>query len=84
MVPDGGCLFTHVAKEDKQPVKRIFVGEGDDWSSPLCHDCGAGEGQPHHPGCDAERCPVCGQQMMMCLGPEEDTYCGWVYLQTRA
>lgn len=23
-----------------------------------CHDCSAPEGTMHHPGCDAERCPV--------------------------
>lgn len=34
--------------------------------SPQCHDCGARAGQPHHPGCDMERCPKCGGQAIGC------------------
>lgn len=31
-----------------------------------CHDCGAKEGQLHHLGCDMERCPKCGHQLISC------------------
>ena len=34
--------------------------------SGVCHDCGAPVGQAHHPGCDAERCPRCGGQLIGC------------------
>lgn len=30
----------------------------------ICHDCGAHLGEYHHPGCDMERCPKCGSQMI--------------------
>ena len=31
-----------------------------------CHDCNAAVGQFHHWGCDAERCPTCGFQLLSC------------------
>lgn len=31
-----------------------------------CRDCGAKEGQLHKPGCDRERCPFCGGQLISC------------------
>ena len=30
----------------------------------VCHDCGAKIGEYHHPGCDMERCPKCGSQLI--------------------
>jgi hypothetical protein len=35
--------------------------------SSLCHDCGAREGELHKlRGCDMERCPFCGGQLISC------------------
>jgi len=31
-----------------------------------CHDCGVYEGQIHEFGCDMERCPFCGNQLISC------------------
>lgn len=31
-----------------------------------CHDCGVKEGQLHEGGCDMERCPFCGGQLIGC------------------
>lgn len=31
-----------------------------------CHDCCAEEGQLHLVGCDMERCPFCGNQLITC------------------
>ena len=41
-------------------VRRIPCAED------VCHDCAAAKGQFHVPGCDMERCPVCGGQAMLC------------------
>lgn len=51
---------------DKIPRSRI-VSEHD------CHDCSAPEGTLHHPGCDAERCPLCHGQAISCGCTEELT-----------
>lgn len=37
-----------------------------------CHDCGAQPGAYHDPGCDAERCPACGDQSISCRCDAED------------
>ncbi len=31
-----------------------------------CHDCYVKHGNYHHPGCDTERCPKCGGQLISC------------------
>lgn len=31
-----------------------------------CHDCNIKHGNYHHPGCDVERCPWCGGQLISC------------------
>jgi hypothetical protein len=37
-----------------------------------CHDCNVERGGFHHPGCDDEKCPHCGQQVISCLCTEPD------------
>lgn len=38
---------------------------GEDESA-RCHDCNALPGEFHHWGCDMERCPACGHQLISC------------------
>lgn len=37
-----------------------------------CHDCNIENGGVHHPGCNAERCPKCGGQLISCGCLDED------------
>lgn len=32
-----------------------------------CPDCGAAQGGYHHPPCDQEECPICGNQLLSCV-----------------
>ena len=55
------------------PVK---MGDTGDWyageQNAVCGDCGVKFGEQHLPGCDIERWPVCGRQLISCN-------CGEVY-----
>jgi len=36
------------------------------WKEQVCHGCGARVGELHQLGCDMERCPICGGQLITC------------------
>lgn len=67
MLTASGCTYMYVKTKDDKYIQRQKVGEeGIYHSSERCHDCGALFGYYHHPGCDVERCPKCGEQLMDC------------------
>lgn len=37
-----------------------------------CHDCSVAVGGYHHPGCDMERCPRCGDRQLFLCGCVEN------------
>ena len=69
MTTAAGCTLSEVTI-DGVPYPR------DRSTDRRCGDCGAKSGEFHHLGCDLERCPRCGRQLISCGcwtdGVEED------------
>ena len=70
MAPGNGCGMKFICIEDKL-YERIKAGDDLDFlpdmdKDEVCHDCNVKAGQYHHLGCDAERCPICYDQLFMC------------------
>lgn len=70
-----GCIRVPVVHNGKEyePVK---VGDEGSWLADdvnnRCPDCNAAYGHYHHPGCDNERCPICGGQLISCDCMDQD------------
>lgn len=69
MLRAAGCLGYTLLCDGKR-YSRIPAGESEfekemmDWER--CPDCHAKKGYFHHWGCDVERCPKCGMQILNC------------------
>lgn len=82
------CEFCGKEMLEAKGCKKIPIAWGGNSYSPIrattsdallkegrCHDCNAAPGYYHHPGCDRERCPICGLQLITCEhGPQEDRF----------
>lgn len=65
---------------DGREFVRIGYGsEQEDWDADHgpCHDCGVKKGQRHVMGCDIERCPRCGGQVISCECVDLDDQKSW-------
>ena len=64
MLSADGCLKGQIKIKGAKAIKRSLAH----WCEPgeRCGDCGAKYGKPHHWGCDIERCPHCGGQLIGC------------------
>lgn len=65
-----GCIRVPF-KSKGQVYEQVKVGDPGDWyedagEDAVCGDCGAHYGEYHHPGCDIERCPICGGLAISC------------------
>jgi hypothetical protein len=58
-----GCITRRVKIKGKNGVWRCFSPVK---ASADCGDCNVKQGKIHHPGCDQERCPSCGGQLISC------------------
>ena len=75
MMETYGCNYAPIIHHGKK-YRPIKVGApGDiyfDNKKGRCGDCGAVPGHYHHVGCDLERCPVCGDQLISCRCNDAD------------
>jgi hypothetical protein len=63
------CVQVCVETVDGALAPVAYGSEVDDWgaaSGLRCHDCLVEPGGFHHRGCDVERCPRCGGQVIAC------------------
>ena len=63
---EGGCTESTVKFPDDTVLDAV---PNEDQQ---CGDCKCAPGTYHHPGCDRERCPRCGGQLISCPCLQEE------------
>ncbi len=67
-----GCGLNELTTLTDKKISRIPYGEGGETeyitekTHPRCHDCNCEWKHQHHLGCDMEKCPLCGNQLISC------------------
>lgn len=67
--------ITHALINGARLERIAFGAERDDWGANEhpCQDCRVFKGEYHVPGCDAEECPSCHDQLLSCDCEVEDS-----------
>ena len=70
MLTADGCSARFMYANGNRYERIPMGGIGDPYRginrNTRCGDCGARMGSYHHWGCDCERCPACGRQLLSC------------------
>ena len=62
----GDMLKVNGCRESEILIGKRWYGRITSYDDERCGDCGAKQGFYHHMGCDIERCPKCGGQLISC------------------
>ncbi len=59
-------MHNNIDPDDRFDSREKAIERFQEYAKGRCHDCHVADAGHHHPGCDAERCPSCGGQLISC------------------